>query len=136
MPERRGLGWGSIFVQLLVAWAIVAVGFAITSWLLDGMDVSGGVGGYIWVSAIFGLVNAILGTIFRILTLPLTVITLGLFSIIVNAVLLSITDALSSHLMIDDFFWAAIILAVVTVVLNLLAGMLMRPGEEREPRPA
>ena len=140
MPERRGLGWGSIFVQLLVAWAIVAVGFAVTSWLLDGMDVSGGVGRYLWVTAIFGLVNAILGTIFRILTLPLTVITLGLFSIIVNAVLLSITDALSSHLMIDDFFWtaiwAAIILAVVTVVLNLLAGMLMRPGEEREPRPA
>lgn len=140
MREGRGLGWGSIFVQLFVAWAVIAVGFAITSWLLDGMDVSGGLGGYIWVSLIFGLVNAILGTIFRILTLPLTVITLGLFSIVVNAVLLSITDALSSHLTIDDFFWtaiwAAIILAVVTVVLNLLVGMLMRPDQDREPRPA
>jgi putative membrane protein len=140
VPERGGLGWGSIFVELLVAWAVIAVGFAITSWLLDGMDVSGGVGGYIWVSAIFGLVNAILGTIFRILTLPLTVITLGLSSILVNAVLLSVTDALSSHLTIDDFFWtaiwAAIMLAVVTVVLGLLVRMVIGPGEEHEPRPA
>jgi len=58
-------------------------------------------------------------------------VTLGLFSLIVNAILLSITDALSSNLTIDDFFWtaiwAAIVLAVVTVVLQIvLASVLGR----------
>jgi putative membrane protein len=57
-------------------------------------------------------------------------VTLGLFSIVVNAILLSITDGLSDHLTIDDFFWtaiwAAIIIAVVSVVLHVLVGALLR----------
>lgn len=115
------------FLMYLV---VVAAAFAITSWLLSGMNVSGGVFAYLWIALLFGIINAILGTILRILTLPLTVLTLGLFSIIVNAVLLQITDALSSHLTIDHFFWsaiwAAIILSVVTVILELTAGALVK----------
>ena len=115
------------FLMYLV---VVAAAFAITSWLLSGMTVSGGVFAYLWIALLFGIINAILGTILRILTLPLTVLTLGLFSIIVNAVLLQITDALSSHLTIDHFFWtaiwAAIILSVVTVILELTAGALVK----------
>jgi putative membrane protein len=109
---------------LLIGWAVLALAFAVTSWLLDGMDVSGGVWGYIWVSALFGLVNAIVGTILRILTFPLMVLTLGLFSIVVNALLLELTDAITDHLTIDEFFWtaiwAAIILSIVSVVLELV----------------
>lgn len=115
------------FLMYLV---VVALAFAITSWLLSGMSVSGGVFAYLWIALLFGIINAILGTILRILTLPLTVLTLGLFSIIVNALLLQITDALSSHLTIDHFFWtaiwAAIILSVVTVILELTAGALVK----------
>jgi putative membrane protein len=115
--------------SFLIYLVVVAAAFAITSWLLSGMSVSGGVFAYLWIALLFGLVNAILGTILRIFTLPLTVLTLGLFSIIVNAVLLDITDALSSHLTIDHFFWtaiwAAIILSVVTVILELIVGALV-----------
>jgi putative membrane protein len=117
-----------LLVAVLVSWAILAAAFALTSWVLSGMEVSGGFWGYLWVSALFGVVNAILGTLLRILTLPLNLLTLGLFSVVINAILLSVTDALSSHLTIDDFFWtaiwAAIILAVATVVLELLVRML------------
>ena len=109
---------------LLIRWVVLAAAFAITAWLLSGMDVSGGVWGYIWVSALFGIVNAIIGTILRILTLPLTLLTLGLFSIVVNALLLQITDGLSSHLTIDEFWWtaiwAAIILSIVSVILDMI----------------
>ena len=57
---------------LLVHWVLMAVAFAITAWLLNGMDVSGGLFAYLWIAAIFGLVNArIIGTILRIVvTLP------------------------------------------------------------------
>jgi putative membrane protein len=109
---------------LLIRWAVLAAAFAVTAWLLSGMDVSGGVVAYIWVSALFGIVNVLIGTILRLLTLPLMLLTLGLFSIVVNALLLEITDALTSHLTIDDFFWtaigAAIILSIVSMVLDLV----------------
>lgn len=111
------------FVIYLV---IVGLAFAITSWLLDGMDVSGGFFAYLWVALIFGVVNAILGTILRIITLPLTVITLGLFSIIVNALLLDITDGLTDHLTIDHFWWTAIWGAIVLSIVGWALGLLIR----------
>jgi putative membrane protein len=112
-----------MFARFLIGWALLAVAFGVTSWLLSGMEVSGGIWGYIWVSALFGIVNAIIGTIIRLFTLPLILITFGLFAVLVNALLLQITDALSSHLTIDEFWWtaiwAAIILAFVSVILSV-----------------
>jgi putative membrane protein len=119
----------SPLVGFLIGWAVLAVAFAVTGWLLSGMDVSGGVWGYIWVSAIFGLVNAVIGTFLRIVTLPFRLVTLGLISLLVTALLLMITDALTDHLSIDEFFWtaiwAAIILAIATVVLQVIVQMLL-----------
>ena len=120
-----------MLAALLIRWALLAVAFAVTSWILTGMEVSGGFWGYVWVSALFGIVNAIIGTILRIFTFPLIVLTLGLFSIIVNALLLSLTDALTDHLTIDEFWWtaiwAAIILSLVSVILDLVLTVLWRP---------
>ena len=115
---------------LLIRWVVLAVAFGITSWLLSGMDVSGGIGAYLWIAALFGIINAILGTLLRLLTLPLMIITLGLFSIVVNAAMLELVDAISSHLTIDDFFWtaiwAAIILAITAVILDLIVESAFR----------
>jgi putative membrane protein len=121
----------SLFQALLISWALSALAFALTSWLLPGLDVSGGIWGYLVVAAIFGLVNGVLGTVIHALTVPLALITLGLFSLLVNAVLLEITDALSDHLSIDDFgtaFWAALILAVISVILQIVVRALFDPG--------
>ncbi len=117
-----------MIVALLIRLLITGTAFAVAAALLSGMDVSGGFWGYLWISALFGIVNAIIGTVLRVLTLPLTLLTLGLFAIIVNALLLEITDALSSHLTIDEFWWtaiwAAIIIAVVSVVIEGVIGLL------------
>jgi putative membrane protein len=109
-----------MFVVLLVRWALLAAAFAITSWILTGMDITGGFWAYVWVSALFGVINAIIGTILRIVTFPLTVLTLGLFSVIVNAILLNITDGLTSHLTIDEFWWTAIWAAVIMAIVSVL----------------
>jgi putative membrane protein len=115
-----------VLVALLLRWLVFAVAFAVTAWLLDGMDVSGGFGTYLWLALLFGIINAIVGTILRLLTLPLMVITLGLFALVINAFLLQILDWISGHFTIDHFFWTAIwgaiILAIVSVVLDLLVG--------------
>lgn len=120
-----------MLAALLIRWAVIGVAFAITSWLLTGMDVSGGFWSYVWVSAIFGLVNAFIGTIFRIFTFPLIILTFGLFSIFINACLLGITDWLTDDLTIDEFWWtaiwAAIILAIVSTVLDWMVSAVWRP---------
>jgi putative membrane protein len=117
--------------SLLISWVLMAVAFAITAWLLSGMDVSGGFGSYLWIALLFGVINAIIGTILRIITFPLTVLTLGLFSIIVNAILLNITDGISDDLTIDHFWWtaiwAALILSFVSVCLHLVVSVVMKP---------
>lgn len=120
-----------MLASLLIRWALLGVAFAITSWVLPGMDVVGGFWAYVWVSAIFGIVNAVIGTILRILTFPLTVLTLGLFSVVVNAILLEITDGLTDRLFIDSFWWtailAAIIMSVVSMILDALLDAVFRP---------
>jgi putative membrane protein len=107
---------------ILIRWVIIGLAFAATAWLLGGVTVSGGFWGYVWVSALFGIVNVFLGTILRLISLPLTVLTLGLFLIVINAILLEITDAITGDLTIDSFFWdaiwASIIMSIATVILE------------------
>jgi putative membrane protein len=108
----------------------MAVAFAITAWLLSGMDISGGIASYLWIALIFGIVNAFIGTILRIITFPLTIITLGLFSIVVNAILINITDGLTDDLTVDHFWWtaiwASIILSFVSICLQMTFGALFK----------
>jgi putative membrane protein len=120
-----------MFASLLIRWAVFGVAFAVTSWLLPGPNVAGGFWSYVWVSAIFGVVNAVIGTILRILTFPLTLLTLGLFSVVVNAILLEITDGLTDRLFIDSFWWtailAAIVMSVVSMILDAMLDAVMQP---------
>ncbi|MGZ8694628.1 MAG: phage holin family protein [Gaiellaceae bacterium] len=117
--------------SLLIRWAIIAVAFAVTAKLLGGMSVNGGFFAYVWVSLIFGLVNVFIGTILRIVTLPLTLLTFGLFLIVVNAILLSITDWLTNDLTIDDFFWTAIWAAIILGLTTMILEYAFRGLEKR-----
>jgi putative membrane protein len=124
-----------VFVRFLIGWALLAVAFGITSWLLDGMEVSGGVWGYIWVSALFGIVNAILGTILRLITLPLILLTFGLLAVLINALMLQLTDALTDHLTIDEFWWTAIWAAIILSLVSFVLAVAVNSRAWRE-RPA
>jgi putative membrane protein len=127
-----------MLVWLLIRIAVIAAAFGITAWLLDGMDMSGGFFGYVWVAILFGLVNAVVGTFLRLLTLPLILLTFGLFAILVNAALLEIVDWLTDNLTIDEFWWttiwASIILAIVMVVLDFaVRALTVRRDEPGRP---
>ena len=91
-----------------------AVFFALTKYdVLPGLDVVenpdsplGVYGTYLWIALIFGVVNAIVGPLLRLLSLPFVVLTLGLFLLVINAALLGLTAALTSRLEIDGFVTA------------------------------
>ncbi len=109
--------------HLLIRWAALGVAVALAVRLTDGIDVDGGFVGYVGVAAVLGLVNALIRPVVRSLTLPITLVTLGLFSIVVNALMLLLAAAFSSALSVDGFgqaMFGAIIISVASAVLNLL----------------
>ena len=60
-------------------------------------------GTYLWIALIFALVNAVVGPVLRLLSIPFVLVTLGLFLLVVNAALLGITAALTDRLEVDGF---------------------------------
>jgi putative membrane protein len=98
-----------------------AVAIWVATLIVSGIHVYGGVFTYLWIAVLFGVVNAVLGSILRLFTLPLVLLTLGLFSLIISTAMLALTAALSSKLDIDGFwsaFFAALIVAVVSAVIE------------------
>ena len=81
-------------------------------------------GTYLWIGLIFGVVNAIVGPVLRLLSLPFVVLTLGLFLLVVNAALLSLTAGLTDRLTIDGF-GTAIIGGLILAVAGWLADQLL-----------
>ena len=83
------------------------------------------------VAVIFGLVNAIIKPIVQILSIPLYILTLGLFHIVVNALMLWNTARITEHtthwgLQIDHFWWTAIWAAIALSIVSWLLGLLSR----------
>ncbi len=120
--------------QLLIVWFVVAAAIAITAALVPSVEVDGGVLSLLGLSLLFGLVNALIGTLLRLISLPLTLMTFGLFSLVINGVLLAITAGLSNVLDVGGFFAtiiAALILSIVTAAILFVVGKMFG-----EPQPA
>ena len=99
-----------IIVRFVLKVVIMAGVFWLVDQLLTGIQVIGNptaplgkVGTFLWIALIFGLVNAIIGPILRLLSLPFVVITLGLFLLVVNAALLGLTALLTDRLQVEGF---------------------------------
>jgi putative membrane protein len=96
----------------------------------QGTDAAGVVLAYLFIGLIFGLVNAFVRPIVSFLSLPITILTLGLFTVVINAAMLYLTSWISSYtpvnFSIDSFFWTAVLAAIIITVISLVADKL--PG--------
>jgi putative membrane protein len=118
-----------VLVRLAIRLLMLAVVFAFVAWLVPGIDVHGGFGWLVWIAFLFSIVNAVIGTILRLITLPLIIITLGLFLFVINAALVAITAGLSSHLDCDSF--GAALLGGALIALFSWIGELLLPARRR-----
>ncbi len=114
-----------MLIRLLVKWLTLAAVIGLTAWLVPGVAVSGGLFTYLWVAVIFALVNAILGPILHLIALPLTLLTLGLFALVVNVALVGITAGISDSLSVDGF-WSAVLAAICISVFSAVMNLLLR----------
>jgi putative membrane protein len=110
-------------MRILIRWAILAVAVFVAAQVVPGITLREGLVSLLIVAAVLGLVNAVLGTVLRILSIPFLIVTLGLFAIVINMVVLWVTTALTDRIEIDGvwaYFWAALIISIVTLVLRLV----------------
>jgi putative membrane protein len=87
--------------------------------VVPGITVNGGVGTYLWVALLFGLINSIFGSIIKVLTFPVSIVTFGLFLFVVNAAMLSLTARWSAKLDITGF-WSALFASLIISVITTL----------------
>lgn len=125
----RGCHHGRVLRRLLLNWILLAVVLAVTAWLVPEVNVEGGIVGVLIAAAVFGIVNTFIGPIVRLLSLPVTVITLGLFSIVINAILLALAAAISDYLEVGGFV-QTLIAAVVISVLTWITHLFTRTDKE------
>jgi putative membrane protein len=93
---------------------LAAVFYGLTRFeVLPGLQVQpnpdgplGEFGTYLWIGLLFGVVNAVVGPVLRLLSLPFVVLTLGLFLLVINAALLGLTALLTDRLTVDGFITA------------------------------
>ena len=114
--------------HLALAWAFNAVVLAILA-LVMGPVRFDGVGDLLTAAALFGLLNALVRPVLRLLTLPLAVVTLGLAWFGVSMLMLAITNWVVSGFEIDGFWalvWATIVVWIVDLVLDLFGPWSVR----------
>ena len=116
-------------MKLLVRWGALALSFWIATALIPGIDVMGGFTTYLWVALLFGLLNATLGSLLKLLTLPAVILTLGLFLVVVNASILMLVSRWSDKLEVNNF-WSAIFAAVI---ISLVTRAVSSVGKKALP---
>jgi putative membrane protein len=111
---------------VLLHWLLNAAALWAASLLIPGLDFNGGPGKLLLVAAVFGIVNSTLRPLLTILTCPLIVVTLGLFTLILNALMLMLTGWLSVRWNLGftvSGFWAAffggLVVGLVSTALSV-----------------
>lgn len=102
--------------RIVIRIAVNAIALWVAAQLISGIKLEKGFWKIVLVAAIFGLVNAFLRPIAKLLSLPVIILTLGLFILVINAVMLLITDWLTKSLAVDNFGSAMLGALVISVV--------------------
>lgn len=110
--------------KFFVRLAINAVALWAASELVSGISLSGGLLEVLIVAFIFGLVNALIKPILNLVTLPIRILTLGLFTLVINALMLLLTATLSNFLTVSGF-WPAVIGSIVVSLVSLVLSMFV-----------
>jgi putative membrane protein len=123
-PGNRYAFMSENALRHLINWLLSALAVWVVSQLIRGFHVSS-VPAALIAALVIGLVNATLGVLLKIVTFPLTILTLGIFWFVINALMLELASAIVPGFKIDSFvsaFWGAIVLSLVNMLFRWLAG--------------
>ncbi|MFT6815697.1 MAG: putative membrane protein [Sphingobacteriales bacterium] len=106
----------------------VAVMFA--AYVLPGVAIDGFVTA-LWVAVILSLLNGFVKPLLIILTIPVTVFTLGLFLVVINAAMILLTDYFISDFVVDNFWWALLFSIILSIVASILERIFIGPKKPK-----
>lgn len=109
-------------MKMLIHWAVSALAILVSAYILPGVHSSGIIAALV-LAIVLGFINAFIRPALVILTLPLSIVTLGIFTLILNALLISLAAAIVPGFSIENFLWAilfGIVLAVVNTVFKMM----------------
>lgn len=105
---------------------INAVALWVTARLIGGVSIDESFTGLLFVALVFGLVNAFIRPVVRVLTFPLTILTLGLFTFVVNALMLMLVAWLTEGLNIEGGFFTALLGSIVISIVSMILSSVLR----------
>ncbi|WP_018618856.1 phage holin family protein [Spirosoma luteum] len=105
---------------LIIRILISAVAVWVACYFIPGVSATGGVGTYLIVAIVLGFLNAFIKPILTILTIPITIITLGLFLLVINVLMVYLTAYLIPDFHVSNFIAALLFSIVVSIVTALI----------------
>ena len=112
-------------MNLIIKLLINAAALWVAAALVSGIDLEGTFWEIMLVALIFGLINTFIKPVLKLLSLPVMIVTLGLFAIVINAGLLALTAWITDYLSVQDF-WAAALGAIVISIVSAVLGVFVR----------
>src|SRR5580698_9608053 len=117
-------------MRMLLHWVLSALAVWIMSRVVPGIYVSGPVAALI-AALVIGFINATIGLVLKVITFPLTLVTLGLFWLVINALMLELASALLSPGFQVRGFLAAFVGAIVLSIVNLVLKAIVMPAKDQ-----
>jgi putative membrane protein len=115
--------------KFIIRWVINAVALFAAVWIVPGIDYLGDWVGILWLALIIGLLNSLVRPLLKFLTCPLIILTLGLFTLIINTGMLLLTRTIGQSLGIGlsvDSFWSALLGSLVMSVVSIIMSVIFR----------
>ena len=109
--------------MMFIHWIVSAIAIGIAAYLIPGVLVTP-VGALV-LAVVLGIINIFIKPLITLLTLPITVVTLGLFSLVINALLVMLAGAIVPGFTVDGF-WAAFFFAIVLALVNAVFNAMSR----------
>jgi putative membrane protein len=116
-------------IKFFIRWAINTIALYVAVQIVPGIELGGDWTSLLWVALIFGLLNALLRPLLMFLTCPLIILTLGLFTIVINTGLLLLTSNIGQSLGLDfsvDGFWPALLGSLVISLVSVVLSVFLR----------
>lgn len=107
-------------LELLIKWVILALALLFVAWIVPGISLSGFVAA-LWATFILGIVNVFIKPVLILLTIPINILTLGLFTLVINALLFWFVSSLVSGFMVSGFlaaFLGSLLFSIISTLIN------------------
>ncbi len=107
-------------MEILLSWIVYALAILVAAYILPGVHVDS-----FWVALVtalvLGILNALLKPILIILTLPINILTLGLFTLVINALLILLASHIVNGFRVDGFWWALLFSIILSIISSFFS---------------